>query len=79
MKMEFHNAHGYQLILRLTEKQTVRMLSKVMSALVAAQSDGVNHYAKFDIEFENDNDRWEPTEFDIVVEVGEDNETCKEI
>jgi hypothetical protein len=68
MKIEYHNAHGDQLILTLTEREAIDMLHKISTALAMMLNTNIGHYVTFKTEFENDNDCWVPTELDILVE-----------
>ena len=77
MKIEFHNAHGDQLVLTLNRVEAAHLISKITQALGAVLSTEVVHYAEFDTVFENDNDRWEPTKLDIVVEADSDKDCVK--
>jgi hypothetical protein len=68
MKIEFHNAHGNQLILSLSKEEAAWLISDVTKSLLLTSKSDVSHYASFKIKFENDDDRWVPTDFDIVVD-----------
>ena len=77
MRIEYHNAHGEQLILRMTQHEAEKMISKINQVIDKTSNTRISHYAAFETEFENDNDRWLRTEFDIVVEG--DREGCIKI
>jgi len=68
MKIEYHNAHGNQLILSLTPQEATEMISKITTALDKTVLSDVSYYVTFKTEFENDDDRWVPTDLDVVVE-----------
>jgi len=67
MRIEYHNAHGRQLILTLTEREAIDMLHKISTSLNLMLTTNVSHYAVFKTEFENDDDRWVPTDLDVMV------------
>ncbi len=68
MKIEYHNAHGDQLILMLTKQEAVDMINGLSTALLKTNLTDVSHYVTFKTEFKNDNNRWMPTDLDILVE-----------
>jgi hypothetical protein len=68
MRIEYHNAHGEQLILSLTPREATWMVSKITTALDMTLDTEISHYATFKTEFENDNNRWVPTEFNVLIE-----------
>ena len=68
MKIEYHNAHGSQLILKLTKNEAVEMINGLAASLLKTNLTDISHYVKFKTEFENDNDRWVPTDLDVLVE-----------
>jgi len=67
MRIEYHNAHGNQLILTLTEREAIDVIHQVSTALTMMLKTNTSHYAEFKTEFENDNDRWVPTDLDVMV------------
>lgn len=75
MKIEFHHGHGNQLIMRLNTYEAAKLLSGVSKSLNKVLGTKVRHYTKFETEFEDDNDRWEPTELDIVVQEDDNDVT----
>ena len=67
MKIEKHNAHGMQLLVSLSPKEVWQLIKKLAQTNnMVAQAD-VSHYVTIACEFEDDNDRWVPTDFTIVV------------
>lgn len=68
MKIEYHNGHGDQLILTLTKNEAVEMINQLAATLLKTNLTDVSHYARLKIEFENDNNRWVPTNLDVLVE-----------
>lgn len=80
MKVEYHNAHGSQLVLTLTPREAVEVFARANAALLKTLDTDVSHYATFKAEFENDNDRWVPTDLCVLVEgdpVTTENVGCK--
>ena len=68
MRIEYHNAHGNQLILTLTKEEARDMIGDLAVALTKVNVTDVSHYAEFQTEFENDDDVYRPTKLDIMVE-----------
>src|SRR5271155_1656050 len=68
MRIEYHNAHGNQLVLTLTKQEAHDMIADLAVALSKTNFTDVSHYVEFKTEFENDNDRWVPTKLDVLVE-----------
>jgi hypothetical protein len=80
MRIEYHNAHGSQLVLTLSKNEAVEMINGLSTALLKTNLTDVSHYAGFKIEFENDNNRWVPTDLDVLVEgdrITTENIGCK--
>src|SRR5271170_4712064 len=68
MIIEYHNAHGSQLILTLTKQETVDLITDLSAALLKTNFTDVSHYVEFKSQFENDDDVYRPTKLDIMVE-----------
>ena len=80
MRIEYHNAHGSQLVLTLTKNETVEMINGLATALLKTNLTDVSHYTTFKNEFENDNDHWVLTNLNVLVEgdpVTTENVGCK--
>lgn len=70
MKIEKHNAHGMQLLINLTPVEAIAFARKIVDTAQRSMETVVNHYVSIPCQFEDDNDRWVPTDLDIVVETG---------
>lgn len=68
MILEYHNGHGSQLVLKLTKQETVDMINALSAALLKTNFTDVTHYVEFQTLFENDNDVYATTAFDVFVE-----------
>ena|ERR1700721_22596 len=66
MRIEKHNSHGAQLLVLMTQKESVDLLLK-LSNLVSNSTPYVNIVCKF----EDDNDKWVDADFTFVIEKGE--------
>ena len=68
MRIEYHNAHGNQLVLTLTKQEAHDMVADLAVAISKTNRTDVSHYLVFKTQFENDNDVYRPTDLDIIVE-----------
>ena len=77
MRVEYHNAHGSQLVLSLTQSEAEDMLRRLLKATLMTPSDtGAGHYVDFKCYFENDNDHYSVTTLSMLVE-GEPSAGCQ--
>ena len=68
MRIEKHNAHGMQLIMVITPEEALSLIEKLSKATgLTIAFEGSGHYIKQSCLFEDDNDRWETADFDVVV------------
>lgn len=68
MRVEKHNAHGMQLLITVTPAEAlllIEKLSKAVGLTIASERDG--HYFGQPCLFEDDNEKWVETDFDVVV------------
>jgi hypothetical protein len=68
VKIEHHNAHGMQLVMLLSPVEALALARKLIDTASRVVETDLNHFVDMPCLFENDNDRWEPTDFDVVVE-----------
>lgn len=68
MKVEKHNAHGLELVVTLSQEEAAVFVSKLTTTLRLVRDKDVNHAIHLPCLFEDDNNRWEETEFTVVVE-----------
>jgi hypothetical protein len=72
MKIEKHNSHGLQLSVTLTPAEALTMARKLLETAQRALEvkSPVNYYVTVPCLFEDDNERWEPTDFTVSVGSG---------
>src|SRR5271170_1167888 len=68
MRIEYHNAHGNQLVLTLTKEEARDMIGDLAVALTKVNVTDVSHYVEFKSQFENDDNVYRPTNLDVLVE-----------
>ena len=80
MKIEFHNAHGNQLLVELKPLEALALAVKLIESTQKAGKIGgnTNFYFSTPCAFENDNDRWVKTDFDVVVTASLDSDNALE-
>lgn len=80
IRIEKHNAHGLQLVVSLKPGDVPELIKKLTQAVKLAKKTKVNHYAHFDVQFEDDNNRWESCSFVLSVDVDpNDQHDCIEV
>ena len=79
MKIEKHNAHGLQLVVTISRDEALNINTQLRKAINFSAQTGVDHFIRFASLFEDDNDKWEPTEFAIVIEAGRTREDAREV
>lgn len=67
MRIAKHNAHGMQLLVELTPGEALALAVKLIETARVAQGNLDNYYFSTPCGFEDDNDRWVATDFDIVI------------
>jgi hypothetical protein len=69
VKIEKHNAHGMQLLVELKPLEALALAVKLIESAQKAGKIGgtTNFYFSTPCAFEDDNDRWVKTDFDVVV------------
>lgn len=75
MKIEKHNAHGMQLIVCLSVKETLELVEKLLKTSRLSAGTDLNYYVTLPCEFEDDNDKWVPTDLTLVVDDNK-SESC---
>lgn len=75
MKIEKHNAHGMQLLVKIKPLEALMLAVKLIESAQKAGKIGgtTNFYFSTPCAFEDDNDRWVKTDFDVVVQNHEGN------
>lgn len=70
MKIAKHNAHGMQLLMELKPLEALALAVKLIESAQKAGKIGgnTNFYFSMPCAFEDDNDRWVKTDFDVVVQ-----------
>lgn len=68
MKIEKHNAHGMQLLVRLSVNEALALVEKLLKTGRLAAGTDFNYYVTLPCEFEDDNDKWVPTDLTLMVE-----------
>ena len=70
MKIEKHNAHGMQLLVRLSVNEALELVEKLLKTGRLVAGTDIDHYVTLPCQFEDDNDKWVPTELALMVEGG---------
>lgn len=70
MKIEKHNSHGMELVVTFTPVEAREFIEKLFKAYSLTVETKFNHYVTTPCEFEDDNDKWVPTDFTFQVEDG---------
>jgi hypothetical protein len=68
MKIEKHNAHGMQLIVCLSVSEVLELVEKLSKTGNMVTRTDLNYYVTIPCEFEDDNDKWVPTDLTLAVE-----------
>jgi hypothetical protein len=70
VKIEKHNAHGMQLLVELKPLEALALAVRLIESAQKAGKIGgsTNFYFSTPCAFEDDNDRWVKTDFDVVVQ-----------
>ena len=68
MKIEKHDAHGMELLVRVSPLEALELAERLARTAQSVLQKQRDHYTRTPCEFEDDNDRWVETDFDILVE-----------
>lgn len=76
MKIEKHNGHGMQLAVTLKPSEALSLAAKLLETAQKALDTDINTYVSVPCHFEDDNDRYVPTDFSVLV-LGDDMRDCQ--